>query len=49
MAAAAREMRRTFGVDLTSIGVITERRDLVLADPGDTDRPLVPSGWDPFA
>jgi thiamine-monophosphate kinase len=45
---AAAEVRRTFGVELTSIGVITDRRALLLIDPGG-DHPLAAAGWDPFA
>ena len=46
---ASTEMRRTFGVELSSIGVITEARELVLVDPAGNERPLDAAGWDPFA
>jgi thiamine-monophosphate kinase len=47
--AAPAEARRTFGVDLSSIGVITGTRELVIVDPDGNERPLDPTGWDPFA
>ncbi len=46
---ASTEMRRTFGVELSRIGVITEARELVIVDPAGNERPLDPAGWDPFA
>ncbi|HSH33025.1 MAG TPA: thiamine-phosphate kinase [Actinomycetota bacterium] len=46
---ASTEMRRTFGVELSPIGVITEARGLVLVDPAGNERALDPAGWDPFA
>ena len=48
-AEASTAMRRTFGVEVTQIGVITEARELVLVDPAGNERPLDPAGWDPFA
>jgi thiamine-monophosphate kinase len=46
---ASAEMRRTFGVELSPIGVITEDLGLVLVDLAGSERPLDPAGWDPFA
>ena len=46
---ASTEMRRTFGVELSSIGVITEARGLVLVDTAGNERTVDPAGWDPFA
>jgi thiamine monophosphate kinase len=36
------------GVPLTSIGIITGKRELVILDESGSKRQLVASGWDPF-
>jgi thiamine-monophosphate kinase len=48
-AGASTEMRRTFGTELSPIGVITEARELVVIDLAGIERPLDAAGWDPFA
>lgn len=45
----ASSLKRSFGgTPLTPIGVITSEKQIVLADANGYERPLMPSGWDPF-
>jgi thiamine-monophosphate kinase len=47
-AAAAEELRTTFGVSLTDIGVIIEEQAVIAVDRDGSRRPLDRTGWDHF-